>query len=72
VEYEVPTCPFCAALELLAMEDEGKHYYLCLQCRCCGPVEDSAEEAMESWCTRPNDDDVELLISRAKRQVFFS
>lgn len=54
------------------MEDEGKHYFLCLECKCCGPVEDSAEEAMESWCTRPEADDVEALILRSKRHIFFS
>lgn len=65
-------CPFCNDAELYVMNDESTWYTMCLMCRACGPVEDSAEEAMDSWCTRPTDDDVEALISRARRQVFFS
>jgi hypothetical protein len=62
-------CPFCCEGDLLMMEDCETFFLLCLSCKACGPVEQSAEDAMDSWAMRPTKEDIEEL---SKRQVYFS
>lgn len=50
-------CPWCPTAEFLMMDDDGKHYILCLSCRCCGPCCDSAEEALLAWLDRNQPDE---------------
>lgn len=54
-EDETPGCPFCPSMDFLMMEDDGKFYMLCLECRACGPCTDSHEDAMLAWCEREDD-----------------
>lgn len=61
---EIAACAFCGSNELLAMDDEGRHYMMCLECHACGPLETSAVEAYEAWCERPEVEPVDYLATR--------
>lgn len=58
---DISGCPFCGSLSLLGMEDDGKFFILCLDCRSCGPIEDDQEEAMLSWCLRAEEAEAILI-----------
>lgn len=65
-------CPFCGTADLLGMQDEDTFFILCMECRTCGPVADSDEEAMLAWCERVDTSDHRTIYTRtAKRRVAF-
>lgn len=66
------SCPFCGSVSLLMMDDDGKHYILCLDCRACGPCCDDRMEALVAWTERTDEDATTLANMRAKRLVQFS
>lgn len=62
-------CPFDGTTDLLVMEDEGKHYMLCLECRACGPCVESYEEALLAWAERYDPSDTYRVFRRAAKTV---
>jgi hypothetical protein len=63
-EVETPTCPFCSGNSLLMMDDDDLFYILCLECRACGPVEDTADEALFSWTYRADPEAEKYLLAQ--------
>lgn len=49
---EYQNCVFCGQSDLIAMNDEGICYILCLTCHSCGPCTESEDEAFLLWNER--------------------
>lgn len=63
-------CAFCGNHDLMAMEDDERHYVQCGTCLSCGPIADTPEVAMLSWCERHDNEPVSYL--RASRLAVFN
>lgn len=53
-------CAFCSGGDLQLIESvyESGHFICCLKCEACGPVGDTAEQALELWCYRADRADI--------------
>ena len=63
-------CAFCGNSDLMAMEDDERHYVTCVTCFSSGPIADTPELAMLSWCERYDSQNASHM--RSSRLVAFN